>query len=299
MTEAPASTASTDVPAGLMFVQAPPAPETFNVLLYGQPKSGKSTAAATAPGPILWINAEGSGALGYARLMASTRDTGIFEVAIDKKLKNAASILDDVYKHVAKQREPIMTTVVVDTLAKVRDALIAKMVIPGAKNTLQQFGQVADKLGGFINAMRDLPVNLILIAHADMRESDEDGRIVVPLIGGKLTETVPGEVDVVAFCAPLTTDEGTRYFGQLVERKGRIAGDRSGSLAGEQGIRELDMSEWLSTYRVALTPDESDVPWGDGGEPVDSEAVDEESPDAQVAGAMAEAARLYEEGPAS
>ena len=37
---------------GLSFVTAEQAvPDTYNVLLFGPPKSGKTTAAATAPGP--------------------------------------------------------------------------------------------------------------------------------------------------------------------------------------------------------------------------------------------------------
>jgi hypothetical protein len=270
----------------LTFLDAPPVPETYNVLLYGQPKSGKSTAAATAPGPILWVNAEGPGALGFARKTAHARGTQILEVAIDKRAKNATSILTQVYQHVASGADPVPRTVVVDTLAKVREALIAELVVKGAKNTLQQFGEVADKLGGFINALRDLPVNLVLLAHADLRESEEDGRIVVPLIGGKLTETVPGEVDVVAFTSPLSDENGTRYYGQLVERKGRIAGDRSGGLAGEHGIRELDLSEWLEAYRAALTPDEADLPWTD--EP-DKIAPDLDPTEAEWAAAKAKA----------
>ncbi len=248
----------TDIP-GLTFVTAPPAPTTFNVLLYGQPKSGKSTAAATAPGPILWLNAEGPGALGFARKTAAGRGTQILEVAIDKRSKDCTRTLDEVYRHVRTAKDPV-ATVVVDTLAKVRDALIAELVVKGSKSTLQQFGDVADKLGGFVNALRDMPVNLVLIAHADVRDSDEDGRIVVPLIGGKLTETIPGEVDVVAFTAAHRTDEGVQYFGQLVEGKGRIAGDRSGGLAGERGVRELDLSEWLAAYCAALTPAKPAMP---------------------------------------
>lgn len=249
----------TDLPT-LSFVQAPPAPATFNVLLYGQPKSGKSTAAATAPGPILWINAEGPGALGYARKTAAQRGTIIHEVVIDRH--QPSQVLDTVYLHVRDHQDPQPRTVVVDTLAKVRDALVAQLVVPGSKNSLQQYGKVAEKLGGFVNAMRDLPVNLVLLAHVDMSDSPEDGRVILPLIGGKLTEIIPGEVDVVAYTSALKTDEGTRYFGQLTEGRGRTAlGDRSGSLADERGIRELDLTEWLGVYRRALTPDGSDVPF--------------------------------------
>lgn len=263
----------TDTPAGLVFVDAPAAPDTFNVLLWGHPKSGKSTAAATAPGPILWVNAEGSGALGFARKTAAERGSQILEVAIDKTKRNAASVLDQVYRHVRDGADPQPKTVVVDTLAKVRDALIAEMVVPGAKNSLQQFGKVADYLGGFILAMRDLPVNLILLAHVDKSDDAENGRVMLPLIGGKLTETIPGEVDVVAYTAAVKSDDATRYYGQLIDGNGRAGlGDRSGGLADERGIRELDMSEWLTTYRAALA---TGAPWeGDPADPTPEEIAE-------------------------
>lgn len=255
---------SSDV-SNLIFANTTAAPETFNVLLWSPPKSGKSTAAATAPGRIMWLNAEGPGALGFARKTAAERETTIHEVVIDKKLRNTTSVLDEVYRHVRDGREPHVQTVVLDTLAKIRDALIAEIVVTGSKNTLKQFGEVADKLGGFITALRDLPVNMVLLAHADIRDSDEDGRIVQPLIGGKLTATIPGEVDVVAYCSPLKTDDGVRYVGQLVEGKGRTGlGDRSGTLAGDTGFRDLDLSEWLEAYRAGLTPVDVELPFEDG-----------------------------------
>jgi hypothetical protein len=193
----------------LAFITAPAAPTSANFLLWGPPKSGKSTAAATAPGPILWINAEGPGALGYARKTAATRGTDLHEVAIGKHpgaSTDAAGVLDGVYRHVRDNLEPRPATVVVDTLAKVRDALVAQWVVPGSSNSLKQYGKVADKLGGFINAMRDLNINVVFIAHADVSDDAESGRVVRPLIGGKLTEIVPGEVDVVAYCSSMRTD---------------------------------------------------------------------------------------------
>lgn len=244
-----------DIPV-LSFHEAPPAPETFNVLLYGHPKSGKSTAAATAPGPILWLNAEGAGALGYARKTAAARGTAIHEVMIDKT--NATHVLEAVWHHLHAGLDPKPRTVVIDTAAKVRDALAAE--IGGKQPTIQQWGQVAEKLGGFVLFMRDQPINLIVLAHANVLEDADAGRIVEPLIGGKLTGTIPGEVDVVAFTAAVKTEEGTRYFGQLVEGRGRIAGDRSGVLADERGVRELDMTEWLRAYSDGLNVDK-DLPW--------------------------------------
>jgi hypothetical protein len=105
------------------------------VLLWGQPKSGKSTAAATAPGPILWVNAEGPGALGYARKTAKERGTEILEVVVDKKRQRNAARARGGLPPRPRRRRPAAQTVVVDTLAKVRDALIEQLVDPGSRRT--------------------------------------------------------------------------------------------------------------------------------------------------------------------
>jgi hypothetical protein len=247
----------TDVPAGLLFETAPDTPDTFNVLLYGPPKSGKSTAAATAPSPILWVSAEGPGALAYARKIAGQRSHQILEVRIGRQT-DARQVLRDTIAHVKHGLDPKPKTVVVDTLAKVRESLIRQIVVPGAKNSIQQFGEVARILREFIQSMRDLPVNLVLIAHQDISDADGE-RIVRALIGGALTEEIPGEVDVIAYTHSFKDEESgeRRYVGQLVEAKGRIAGDRSGGLGS---VRDLDLSEWLGAYRAALAPAD-DVPF--------------------------------------
>jgi hypothetical protein len=251
-------TAVSDVPAGLdaFIVENVGSPKNFNVLLYGAPKTGKSTAAATAPGPILWINAEGPGALGYARKIAASRGTRILEVRVERDM-DARQLLRDAIKYVRNHGE--LQSVVVDTLAKLRDALIRQIVVPGAKNSIQQFGEVAKILEEFVQVMRDEPVNLVLLAHQEVADADGD-RIVQPLIGGALTAKIPGEVDIVAYAGSFVDEESgeRRYVGQLVERNGRVAGDRSGSLGA---VRDLDLSEWLGVYRAALTPDDSDLPF--------------------------------------
>lgn len=265
---------ATDFPAGLMFDAAPEVPSTFNVLLYGAAKSGKSTGAATAPGPIMWINAEGPGALGYARKVAAESGTQIHTVSVVAR-QDTRQVLRDVISHVRSGAEPQVRTVVVDTVAKVREALIGQIVVPGAKNSIQQFGEVAKILREFVRTLRDEPINLILLCHQDIADADGD-RVVRPLIGGALTEEIPGEVDVIAYTHSFMDDttEQRRYVGQLVESKGRIAGDRSGSLGS---FRDLDLSHWLIDYRAALTP--GDVPWdtdGAGAEVEQPEQSDDE-----------------------
>lgn len=246
-----------DIPS-LMFEEAPPVPETFNVLLYGPPKSGKSTAAATAPGPILWVNAEGPNALGFARKVARERGTDILEVRIGRR-DDAQSILRQILSHVLRGEEPQPATVVVDTMAKVRESLIRRIVVPGSKNSLNQYGEVTRILREFVVSLRDAPVNAVFIAHQEIVEAEGD-RTIEPLIGGALTSEVPGEVDVLAYTHSFKDEETgeRRWVGQLAEAKGRNAGDRSGGL---RPVEDLDLSAWLETYRAALTPDESDLPF--------------------------------------
>lgn len=260
------ATPETDLPAGLIFVEEPPTPEHFNVVLYGPTGGGKSTGAASAPGPILWVNADGPNALAYARKTARERGTTILEVRITPDPRaDTRQILRDVVTHVRGGGVPEVETVVVDTIGKVREALIAQLVQPGAKNSLQQFGDVAKALGGFVRTMRDLPVNLLLLAHEDIADTDGD-RIVRPLIGGALTETIPGEVDIVAYCAAHREENEIQYLGQLAAGRGRRAKDRSGGLGV---VRPLDISEWLEAFRAALG---GDVPWARPESDADAEA---------------------------
>lgn len=254
----------TDTPTPLMFASVPDTPNTVNVLCYGPPGAGKSTFAATGPGPLLWINAEGGGALSYARKTASQRGTTIHEVRLDPLIPVRSTLLQ-VVKHLRAGTEPVVRTVVVDTLGKTRDMLVDQIVEKGTRNSLPQYGQVADILGKFVGVLRDLDVNVVLIAHEDVADGDQGDRIVRPLIGGQLTEKIPGEVDIVTYCGVVRDDSaGTvRYVGQLVEGRGRRAKDRSGGLGVS---RDLDLTEWLVAYRLALTPDTSDLPFTDDGD---------------------------------
>jgi hypothetical protein len=259
--------------SSLVFIDEAEVPETFNVLLYGETGAGKSTAAATAPGPIMWVNAEGRGALAYPRKIARALGTKIYEAPIPRGV-SPRPILREVIEHVRYGKEPIVKTVVVDTVAKVRDGLIRDMVTPGAKNTIQQFGDVAKVLEEFVVIMRDQPVNLILLCHEEVNDVEGE-RIVQPLIGGALTAKIPGDMDVMAYCG-VTRDPETgdvRYLGQLVAGKGRRAKDRSGGIGQ---VQPLNLTLWLATYRAALTVVDDSTQEGEPDNTETSEATPEQ-----------------------
>lgn len=245
-------TTATDIPAGLFFEEAHDAPKSFNVILYGRAKAGKTSAACTAPGPILYVNLQGPNALDYARTVARQRGTRVDEVRIAKdedprdKLRSVVALL--------KSDESDYRSVVIDTIGNVRDRIA--FAIGGDQPSLPQWGKVGKAIVDIVLTLRDLPVNVVLLAHAEVKDSDEGDRIVQPLVGGRATGDVLAEVDVIGYCQPVQDENGgNRYVAQLIQARGREAGDRSGALGP---VRDLDLTEWLETYTAALAADDDD-----------------------------------------
>jgi hypothetical protein len=243
----------TDIPT-LTFVQPQTAFETANFLVYGPGGSGKTMAATSAPGPVLVLNAEGPGGLAKSRSVG--RD--IREVRF-----TGQSVFRPFCEYVKAGADGAQT-VVIDTVAKVYETIIKEL--GGAKPQIQHYGQANTAIKDLVLFLRDQPINLVLVCHEKIDDQEGD-RIVRPLTGGQqLPEILIGEVDIVAYCGeiPATEDTPKRWVGQLVQDKGRRAKDRSGALGS---YRDLDLTEWLSVYRESMTPDESDLPFGDGFEP--------------------------------
>jgi phage nucleotide-binding protein len=241
-----------DVPAPLMFVEPSGEAEPLNVLLYGPPGTGKTVAACSAPGPVLVVNAEGPGALRFARRKYGAQN--VHEVTFVGR-----PTLEAVYRHL-KNGDADEQTVVIDSLGEIYGALLEAV---GGKNPkIQHYGEVNGDLERFVRSLRDLPVNVVLIAHEQIEDSEEGGAVRRPATGGrKLPESVMAMMDVVAYCGvvPETEDSPRRYVGQLVEERGRRAKDRTGALGK---ARDLDLSEWVELAHAALSEDDSDLPPG-------------------------------------
>jgi len=239
--------------------------EHMNCVLYGPAGSGKSTAGVgTSPGPVLVVNLDGPNALFYARKVAAERGTELLEVQIAadedprERLREAL-----VY---AQTNE--VGTFVIDGVGKLRDQIA--FAIGGDDPTLADWGQVGKALRDIVRTLRDAPMNTVWIAHEQIVE--EDGSVIVrPEIDakGRAAEMLMGEVDVVGYCQSFTDEAGERQWAaQVVERKGRRAKDRSGALGD---VRQLDLSEWLETFKDALKTDLSDVPFINEEESEDAE----------------------------
>lgn len=217
------------------FVEPKAVEPTLNIVLYGPAGTGKTVNACSAPGPVLVLNAEGEGALRYAR--GKWGDEKIREVEF-----TGAKVLDELYVYL-KEGGGDEKTLVVDSVGEVYQKLVEE-IAGGGRPSLQNYGDINTKIERFVRAVRDLPINVVLIAHEQV--DDEDGEVTRrPATGGKkLPEKITAAVDVVGYCnvVPATEDTPTRYVAQLLEAKGRRAKDRSGALGAS---RDIDLSEWI------------------------------------------------------
>lgn len=225
----------------LEFVKPKDVAPTLNMALFGPGGTGKTVAACSAPGPILYGNAEGETALLYARGLYG--DDKIHEVAVSK-----SADLDALFLHMQGGCEE--QTFVLDTIGETYQRLVEELAGTG-RASLQNYGDVNTKLERFIRAIRDLPINVVILAHEQV--DDEEGEVTRrPLTGGKkLPEKLIAMMDVVGYTAvvPATDDEPAKYVAQLVEAKGRRAKDRSGALGT---TRPLDLGEWIPVAIEAM-----------------------------------------------
>jgi AAA domain len=224
--------------------RSPPTVPTLNVILYGAPGTGKSVGALSAPGPILYLNAEGPNAAMFARRQHPGGHILEAPVTGTDTLLEAINFASDGCK-----------TVVLDSLGATFQALMDS-VTGGAKPTLPQYGDVTTAIERFCRHMRDLPVNFIAVAHEQTVKDEESGVIErLPFTGTsnpQLGVKLMAQADIVGYCGRVKPDNGdAQYLAQLFPGGGRRGKDRTGTL-GEN--RAVDLTEWLTTYIQAIEP---------------------------------------------
>lgn len=198
---------------GTVVAQTPVAAvRRFVLILWGKSGCGKTTLAATAPGPILWLCIDDEGT---ACLSECPQDIIVIDLAkepdnVVEKFKNPNPMgIEKVLKE-----HPEIKTVVFDSATTFRNKALAHGVVvaqgttKGRSSTLEDPGYAGY---GNLNTWMQLMVknlvaatgkyerNFILIAHEDKPERDNQGNVlsISMMLGSSLNEQVPVNVGEV------------------------------------------------------------------------------------------------------
>lgn len=216
-----------------------------NVLLYGPEKTGKSGGAASAPKPLMYLNADRRNALKYA--LAKQPDITPFRFTGLQTLTDATNEV--------KQNPGKWRTVVLDPVSGVYRTIVEELSRRALRPQLQLYGDANTYIERWCREMCDLDVNLVVVCH-DLKLKDEttESFIVTPFTGSKsnpvLGNQLKAMVDVIGYTAAVIpeNEERPRYVAQLIPANGRSAGDRFDCLvtSAETKMREVDLTEWFT-----------------------------------------------------
>jgi hypothetical protein len=232
-------------------VVKPPDVPKRNVLLYGPPKTGKTIGAATAPGPLLYLNTD----LPNATYGAHKRSQGrLLEVHYESFMDTVVPLGLQ-----AASGEPIVLddtqieTVVIDPVGELYRRVLEELSQRAIRPTTPTYGATGVHVERLLRALCENPcVNVVLVLHSLSEKDEATGEIErLPGTGTKnpaLGVKLMGMVDVVGFTARLETAEGPKYVAQLVDAKGRHGGDRFDLGLGEYA--EINIAEWFGENPV-------------------------------------------------
>lgn len=221
---------------------------TYNTMLYGPGKSGKSLGAASAPGPLLLLNADLPNA---TRTVHKTYGDKIKEVAV----ANLSTLLDATHLVM----DGGFQTVVLDTVGESHRRVIEGMSNRAIRPLRDHYGDTSVYIERFCRHMCELPVNFVVCAHQFSVTDDATGVVEwLPFTGTSNTTLgakLMNMVDIIGYTAVLQQDDPAkegeklfRYVAGLVDGNGHRGGDRFNCLGP---YRNVDLSEWGSIIAAA------------------------------------------------
>lgn len=231
-------------------MRKPPVAPKPNVLLYGMPKTGKTTAAAGAPGKKLLLNGD--------TVNSSRRAHEIAGDSLDEAEIEGLQTLIDVGHLIKTPNAGGYDTIIMDPISDVYRLLVEDLSKRALRPSLPLYGDAGVHLERFCRALCEAPVNVVLVAHVrpfDRETADGKVSMDVPFTGSSTNPTlglkIASMVDVIGFTGILRPEDGEPiYAAQLIEQQGRLGGDRFNVIAPD-GWAPLDLADWFGRINAA------------------------------------------------
>jgi phage nucleotide-binding protein len=179
--------------------------KTLNVMIYGEPGVGKTTFAATAPRPMLWLEAEGG--------THSIADTEGIDIVKVNKLADYREVLR--YAHA---NPDAYETYVIDSMTETQASILKEIMRAVARadsdrnEFMPQFaewGQVTGMMREIARAFRDIPSHTVITALTREDRDDLTGKTRVrPRMTPALAEELPAFMDACLFMYASTPQKG-------------------------------------------------------------------------------------------
>jgi phage nucleotide-binding protein len=195
------------------------------ILVYGDPKRGKSWFAASSAevaelSPVLILDTEG----GSSAIARDWKDVDVIDIKSHEEMENAVNALIT-QKHKYK-------TVVIDTLGVAMDRA-EKFFGDKAENRNNKFGKWGDLKEWVTSMTRKLhssPFLAILVAHAQDEKDDQTGAVkTVPMLPGSAKNTLPAIPDIIAYMTAEANEQGEIHRVMYMESSDRlVSGNRFG-----------------------------------------------------------------------
>jgi len=195
-------------------------------MIYGNGGIGKTTFASTAPKPLLLDCENGAKYFGLRGIEVDTVQIKSWKDFEDLELIETIKTGD-------------YETIVVDPIGEAMDKLIngladfgnSKLVQPDGSPTMAGWGYVKKKMRNFVKFLRDSGKNIILVAHIDEKQDDEQRIVKRPMIATKISEELINMVDVVGYMTSINRDgEDVRVIIVDPGNDKMTAKDRTGQL---------------------------------------------------------------------
>lgn len=195
------------------------------ILVYGDPKRGKSWFAASASevpelSPVLVIDTEG----GSSAIARDWKDVDVINV---KSHEEFDSVVKSLISTPNKYK-----TVIIDTLGVAMDRAEKSF---GEKpenrnNKFGKWGDLKDWVTDMTRKLHSAPFLSILVAHAQDEKDDQTGAVkIVPLLPGSAKNTLPSIPDIIAYMGAESDDKGNLHRVLYLESSDRlVSGNRFG-----------------------------------------------------------------------